>query len=371
MFVKPAHSPRTKIGLGMVMALALLGGCVFSPTPAPTPNPSPTTIPTNPQPTPTLVPSPTSSLPSIAEAASRVRPAVVAIVARSVTENFFLQPVPVEGAGSGVIFDSQGHILTNNHVVEGARELRVTLPDGRSFLAQVIGRDPATDLAVIRISGDDLPTAKFGDSDSLHFGDWVVAIGNALGLPGGPTVTAGVVGALGRSILIPNGAILHDLVQTDAAINPGNSGGPLVNLSGDVIGINTAISTQAQGIGFAVSMATARPVVEQLLTNGEVIWPWIGVSVENVTPILAAEENLPVKEGVLVRGVESEGPADKGDIRPQDIIVAFQGRPIATVRQLQEAIREHKIGESVEVTYLREGREAKESLTLEKMPRGL
>src|SRR3990172_777810 len=185
------------LGLGLVLTAA---ACT---------SPTATAQPTPAQLTPTAVetPAPQLGLPSIAEAAQEVRPAVVLILARSITQNFFLQPVPQEGAGSGVIFDRQGYILTNNHVVEGATDLRVTLPDGRGFPAQIVGRDPVADLAVIKISGDDLPVARFGNTDSLRFGDWVIAIGNALDLPGGPTVTVGVVSALERSIVVPGGNV--------------------------------------------------------------------------------------------------------------------------------------------------------------------
>ncbi|MBM2827306.1 MAG: trypsin-like serine protease with C-terminal domain, partial [Dehalococcoidia bacterium] len=198
-------------------------------------------------------------LPNVADVAAVVRPAVASITVRELALDFFTQPVQQEGAGTGVIFDSKGYVLTNNHVVEGAKDIRVTLPDGRTFdQVKVIGRDPATDLAVVQIQGDKLPIAKLGDSDGLRIGDWVIAIGNALGLNGGPTVTVGVVGALGRSIGTASGP-LHDLIQTDAAINPGNSGGPLLNMNGEVVGVNTAIDTRGQGIGFAISMASAKP----------------------------------------------------------------------------------------------------------------
>jgi S1-C subfamily serine protease len=227
---------------------------------------------------------------AVRQVVQQVRPAVVQITNEQTQVDQFNQPYTIPaGVGSGVIYDNQGHILTNNHVVEGAQKLTVSLTDGRSFQAKVTGTDPQTDLAVIQISGDNLPTARIGDSGKLQVGDWVVAIGNALGLPGGPTVTVGVVSALGRSVQEPGdnartpGPFLFDVIQTDAAINPGNSGGPLLNLNGEVIGINTLVAggtgngVQAQGIGFALATATARPIADKLVQNGRVVHPYVGV----------------------------------------------------------------------------------------------
>ncbi|MFH1485085.1 MAG: trypsin-like peptidase domain-containing protein, partial [Chloroflexota bacterium] len=214
---------------------------VAAPTPTPAPFNTPTMIP------PAKAAPAIASLPSITDAVDTIRPAVVFITVRTLSLDFFLQPVPQQGAGTGVIFDAKGYILTNNHVVENARQIKVSLPDGRAFDAELVGRDPPTDLAILKIAADALPLARFGDSQKLRIGDWVVAIGNALALEGGPTVTVGVVSAMGRSI-DGNTGTLHDLIQTDAAINPGNSGGPLVNLKGEVVGINTAIIQGAEGI---------------------------------------------------------------------------------------------------------------------------
>ncbi|MBI4216092.1 MAG: trypsin-like peptidase domain-containing protein [Chloroflexi bacterium] len=349
----------------VLAVMALLGvACVAPPPPTPTPTIAPT---------PTSVPAPSAfsrSFPDVAGVTAKVRPAVVSVWTQSVNLNFFLQPVPESGAGSGIIYDKRGYILTNNHVVEGAKEINVTLPDpdNRRFTAKLIGRDASTDLAVIKIEGDNLPVASFGDSDKLRIGDWVVAIGNALGLDGGPTVTAGVVSALGRSIAVEGGA-LHELIQTDAAINPGNSGGPLINLEGEVVGINSAIAGRAQGIGFSISINSARPIVDQLQTQGRVVWPWLGVYIQGISAGMAQELNLPVKVGVLVRGTEPGGPAAKAGLKENDIIVALNGQKTDTVRQLQDMVGRHKVGDKVQVDILRNGRTQTLEVTLGEMPR--
>ena len=296
---------------------------------------------------------------------------MVFIRVQSTGLNFFLQPVPTSAAGSGVIIDGQGHILTNNHVVEGASQITVALPDGRTFTASIVGRDPLTDLAVIKISSDNLPVAALGDSDKLVVGETVIAIGNALALAGGPTVTSGIVGNIGRSIQTSSGTVLNDLIQTDAAINPGNSGGPLVNLDGEVIGINTAIASGAEAIGFAIAVTPARPIIEQLITKGRVIYPWIGVGVETLTPALATELGLSVKDGVLIRSLQSGGPADQAGLRENDVITAVDGLKVTTVRQLQDVIRAHSIGDKVTLTIVRGKDQLTKSVVLAEMPRGL
>src|SRR5574341_406653 len=202
---------------------------------------------------------------------ARVLPAVVSITTRQIERDQFNQPVPTRGLGSGVIVDRKGHILTNNHVVQGAEEIKVTLSDERTFRASLVGADAFTDLAVLRIDGKNLPTAPLGESRRLAVGETVIAIGNPLWIEGGPTVTVGVVSALQRSMEQPGLPMLHDLIQTDAAINAGNSGGPLLNLAGQVIGINTAVIESARGIGFAISTNTARPVLRQLIASGRIV----------------------------------------------------------------------------------------------------
>lgn len=313
----------------------------------------------------------TGILPSLAEVTQQVRPAVVSVTTQDLSVGFFMEPIQQEGAGSGVIFDQQGHIMTNNHVVEGARNIRVTLADGQTFTdVRVVGKDPLSDVAVLQITGQGLPIAQLGESDTLRVGDWVIAIGNALGLRGGPTVTVGVVGALNRSIGIPQGA-LHDLIQTDAAINPGNSGGPLVDMAGRVVGINTAINTEGQGIGYALSINSVKPIVQQILQNGRVIRPWIGVSVATIEPGVVAELELTVKEGVLIVGVQRGTPADRAGLRAGDVITHLDGQKVVIVQELQEAIWKRNIGEEVKVNLIREGKAETSSIKLEEMPRGL
>jgi serine protease Do len=207
-----------------------------------------------------------ASLPDIMSVADQVTPAVVHIRTQTVATNF-RRSVNVEGTGTGVIITSNGLILTNDHVIDGARSITVTLEDGRSFEASVVGRDTSSDLAILRVNASGLPALTFADQSDLRVGQWVIAIGNALDLPGGPTVTVGVISALDRSIEEPNGVDLEDVVQTDAAINPGNSGGPLLNLSGEIVGINTVVSSQAEGIGFAVSSEVAERVVLGLVAQ--------------------------------------------------------------------------------------------------------
>ncbi len=237
------------------------------------------------------------------------------------------------GVGSGVIYDNQGHILTNNHVVADAQQLTVALPDGSTYPASLVGADPFTDLAVLKIDGKNLPVASFGDSSQLQVGDWVVAIGNALALPGGPTVSAGVVSALGRTVQEPGetnnsqGPFLFDVVQTDAPINPGNSGGPLVDLQGKVIGINTLVAgqaepgVQAQGIGFAISIAAAKPIADQLVATGQATHPYIGVHQIPLNPVIASRLGSDTKSGVVVVAVGPGTPAATAGLRkPGDTI---------------------------------------------------
>jgi serine protease Do len=269
-----------------------------------------------------------------------------------------------------VIFDSRGHILTNSHVVADAKQVQVVFPDGRKFPGKVMGTDPVTDLAVVMINGKDLPYSPLGDSSKLEVGEPVIAIGNALGLEGGPTVTVGVVSALNRSIEDPSGIALGDLIQTDAAINPGNSGVPLINLKGEVIGINTAVIPSAQGIGFAIGINSAKPITKELLEKGKVVRAWLGIAPVTVTPGLAANYDLTVDQGVLIAKVEKGSPAAKAGLKAGDIITAVGGDKVRNVAELRATIGKKKIGESASVDIHRDRKKSTVRLTLGKMPEG-
>ncbi|MEW6096116.1 MAG: DegQ family serine endoprotease [bacterium] len=258
-----------------------------------------------------------------------------------------------QSLGSGVIVDSRGYILTNNHVVKGADEIQVTLLDGRKFKGKVVGTDPKTDLALIKVDAkDNLPSARLGDSDEVKIGNWAIAIGNPFGLE--HTMTVGVISAKGRAIGV---AEYEDLIQTDASINPGNSGGPLVNIRGEVIGINTAIVAGGQGIGFAIPINMARKIIGDLIEYGKVIRAWLGVYIQEVTPELAKKfKGAQAKKGVLVAMVMPDSPAEKADLKRGDIILSVDRKEVSTPHELQKEILKRKIGEGVELEVLREGK---------------
>lgn len=256
-----------------------------------------------------------------------------------------------QGAGSGVIISREGYILTNNHVVEGATEVAVTLADKQEYRARIVGRDPKTDLAVLKIDAKKpLPLAAMGDSDNLQVGDWVVAIGNPFGLTN--TVTAGIVSAKGRTI---GAGPYDDFIQTDASINPGNSGGPLFNLQGEVVGINTAINPMGQGIGFAIPINMVKPLVPQLVATGEVTRGYLGVSIQSITPDLAKALKLEDRKGALVGDVVSGSPAEKAGIRRGDVIVDFNNKEVDGAHDLPAMVAKTPVGEEVPVTILRDG----------------
>ncbi|MGA3115789.1 MAG: DegQ family serine endoprotease [Syntrophobacteraceae bacterium] len=261
----------------------------------------------------------------------------------------------VQGAGSGVIISKDGYILTNNHVVEGAKELTVTMADKGEFKAQVVGRDPKTDIAIIKIdAGENLPAANIGDSDQIKVGDWVLAIGNPFGLS--HTVTSGIVSAKGRVI---GAGPYDDFIQTDASINPGNSGGPLFNMKGEVIGINTAIIPEGQGIGFAIPVNTAKSLIPQLEANGEVTRGYLGVNIQSIDPDLAKAMKLEQSKGALVAEVVPGGPADKAGIKTGDVIVSFDGKSVHDSHDLPAMVAAAAIGRQVPITLVRNGKEIK------------
>ena len=254
--------------------------------------------------------------------------------------------------GSGFIIDKEGHILTNNHVVEKASAIKVRLKDGKEYDAKVIGKDPKTDIAVIKINAkNDLPVVPLGDSEKLEVGEWVLAVGNPFGLE--HTVTAGIVSAKGR--VIGQGPY-DDFIQTDASINPGNSGGPLFNLKGEVVGINTAIVSGGQGIGFAIPINVAKSLLPQLKAKGRVVRGWLGVVIQKVTPELAKSFGLKEYEGALVSDVMDDSPASKADIRRGDVIVSFDGHAIKEMEQLPKLVAITEVGKKVKIGFIRDGK---------------
>ncbi len=272
-----------------------------------------------------------------------------------------------QSLGSGFIVDKDGYIITNNHVVDGADDIKVKLADGREYQAKVIGRDPKTDLALIKISSlfKDLPVLALGDSDQMRVGDWVLAIGNPFGLE--ETVTQGIISATGRVI---GSGPYDNFLQTDAPINPGNSGGPLINLKGEVIGINSAIIQSGQGIGFAIPSNMAKKIVPQLKKKGKVTRGWIGISVQSVTPEIAQALGLRGTQGSLVGEVVAGGPADAAGIKRGDVIISFDGKEIKKIADLPMLVAETPVGKTAEVKVMRNSKELTLTVKVAEMPTG-
>jgi Do/DeqQ family serine protease len=270
--------------------------------------------------------------------------------------------------GSGVIVSNTGYVLTNHHVVEAADEIEVALHDGKKLLAKVVGNDPETDLAVLRVSAENLPAITFGSSDALKVGDVVLAIGNPFGV--GQTVTGGIVSALGRTGLGIN--TFENFIQTDAAINPGNSGGALVDVGGNLVGINTAIFSRSggsMGIGFAIPVSTAKMVLEQIVKNGSVTRGWIGVEVQEITPAVAESFKLRTTRGALIAGVLRGGPADKAGVKPGDVLVEVEGRPVADPTSMLNLIAALPPGNSARMKLTRAGKDVDTAITIGRRPK--
>lgn len=269
-----------------------------------------------------------------------------------------------QGLGSGFLVSADGYILTNNHVVAKADKINVTLPDKREFNGEVVGTDPQTDVAVIKIEGEDFPTVSLGDSTSIEVGDWAIAIGNPYGLS--YTVTAGIISAKGRADvgIVP----YEDFIQTDAAINPGNSGGPLVNIEGEVVGINTAIFSRSggyQGIGFAIPINMAKNIMDSLITTGKVVRGWLGVMIQPVTQDIAKSFDLKETTGTLVGDVLKGGPAEKAGIKHGDVIISFDGQPIDGPNTLRNIVAQTGVGKNVPVVVIRDGKEQTIKVTID------
>jgi len=270
--------------------------------------------------------------------------------------------------GSGVIVSSNGYIITNHHVVEAADEIEVALADGKKLLAKVVGNDPETDLAVLRVEADNLPAITFGSSDALRVGDVVLAIGNPFGV--GQTVTQGIVSALGRTGLGIN--TFENFIQTDAPINPGNSGGALVDAGGMLVGINTAIFSRSggsMGIGFAIPVSTARMVLEQITRTGSVTRGWVGVEVQEITPAVAESFRLGSTRGALIAGVLRGGPADKAGVKPGDVIVEIDGKPVADPAAMLNLVAALAPGSKTTVKLKRRGRDVEAELVVGRRPK--
>jgi len=269
-----------------------------------------------------------------------------------------------KGQGSGFIISDDGYIITNNHVVSSAKTIKIKLLDKRSFDAEVIGNDPKTDLALIKIKDPKkLPVLPLGDSDALQVGEWVMAIGNPFGLS--HTVTAGIVSAKGRNIGAGN---YDDFIQTDASINPGNSGGPLINISGEVVGINTLINASGQGIGFAIPINLAKGVLDQLKDAGHVTRGWLGVLIQNVTPEIASSLELDHAEGALISEVFEDSPADDAGLKPGDVIVKFMGHDVEEHDDLPIIVADTKVGSKADVLIIRDGKRKTLTVHIAEMP---
>lgn len=377
----------------MLATFVFVVACSTTTTP-PTPEPAPAVVEVVPPPLPTPVPAvqppplPSANgasvapatpagglpavqslagLPSIANLVSKVNPAVASISVESVSRGLFFDFTD-QGAGSGIVLSPEGHVVTNWHVIQDVRGIRVNLPNGRTYDATIIGGDIVSDLAVIKIEPDEpLVIADFGNSEGTQVGDWVVALGNALALKGGPTVTMGIISAKGRTVRTERGD-LYDMFQTDAAINDGNSGGPLVNLEGEVIGISTAMLKEAQGIGFAISSNSAVPIIDSLIEHGRVMRPLIGLSGNDVTPAIANRFNYNVTEGVVVTRLGRGGPAASAGLGVGDVITKLDGIPTPDMAKFLTLLWSYSAGDTIQIEYLRENRYAETNVTLIERP---
>lgn len=305
---------------------------------------------------------------ALVKAVEKISPCVVNISTVRLAKDYFLQVIPIRGMGSGIVMDQNGYILTNYHIIEGARSVSVAFADGRKLTGRVVGADRSTDIAVVKVEAGNLKAAEFGDSDSLKVGQIVMAVGNPFGfLLGGPTVTMGVISALNRHIHY-DGRVYENLIQTDAAINPGNSGGPLIDDEGRVIGVNTAVIPFARGIGFAIPINAAKRVARELALYGRVVRPWLGVIGITVTERVGNYYGLAVERGALVVDVAANSPAHKAGIEPGDVLVELDGIPINGMEDLSREVQKKKIGEKVELTVIRGNAVGKVKAVLEEPP---
>jgi len=358
---KMRRGPLTIINLIMLVILTMsLFAC------GPDTIPSTTNTPEDSTSTTTAIEQPV--LPTITQVVAKVKPSVVAINVEIVTYDIFNRPNTGEGAGSGWIISEDGYIVTNSHVVGDAEKVTVIMEDGSSYIAEQVKTDPMTDLAIVKINANNLPAIQVGDSSKLEVGEWVVAIGNALGE--GTSATVGVVSAIDVSVSTSPGQTLHGLIQTDAAINPGNSGGPLVNIAGEVIGINSIKVAQVgvEGMGYAISINQAMPITNELMKTGYIVRPWIGIGVYTVDSWVASMYNLAADKGILVTEVAKGGPAEKAGLKTGDVITIVEGKEIASVDDLLTIINTYTVGQTVEITFWRGSDQKTASVTLAESP---
>ncbi len=364
----PASDPSNTVGI-------VSANTAVEPTLLPEPQPSDEStkpaLEDEPQPVP-----PQMQLLNVADTVEITRPAVVSIVAETRIRGVYGDVYSVFGNGTGVIFDPKGLVLTNTHVIDRATTITVTMDDGSQERATVMGADPMSDLAVLQLPGSDYPHLPLNSGASPRVGDWVIAIGNALALPGGPTVTVGVISALGRSLDVSPDITLYDLIQTDTVMNPGSSGGPLLNLNGELVGINTAVQrfsqggTRVEGLGFAINMETANLISDQILELGRVRWSWMGAFLDDLDPKRAAEVGLPIREGVVVLNLFEDGPSHLAGIKRGDIILSMDGHKVDTTRVLTRLLRqEFKPGQEIQVELFRDGTKLTLPLVLKERPR--
>lgn len=301
----------------------------------------------------------------VVKVAKSVGPAVVGITNKAVARDWFNNPVQVEGAGSGVIFRKDGYIVTNNHVISGAKEIIVSLSDGRSLPGKLIGADELSDLAVVKVDADDLPTAEFGNSDDIMVGEPAIVIGNPMGLEFQGSVTSGVISALNRTLNLDDRQI--KVIQTDASINPGNSGGALVNADGMVIGINSAKIAQSgvEGMGFAIPSNTVKEIVDDLMDDGKVTRPYLGVGIFDKETAARYGYILNIKQGVYIENVTVNGPAYKAGMRRGDIILEIDGKEVNKVSEVRNSVLDKKVGDTVKVKIQRDSGEQTVDVVLE------
>lgn len=369
-----AHA-RSVLSILATLYLLAAGACGNDPVPEPTPTPLPTYTPV--PPTPTQPPSSEqtsrpegevirnaapNSLPSFADVVEQIRPWVVSITTERFVRGFF-STFRDEGAGSGFIIRPDGYIVTNEHVVRGAQQLQVHLPDGKTYPATVAGTDIATDIAILKIDAGGLPVATLAVADDIRVGDWVMTLGNALDLRGGPTATLGIVSGIGRTIRTEQGQQFFDLIQTDATINTGNSGGPLVDVNGTVIGINQAVLAEAR-FGFAINAVVAGPIIASLIQDGRVSRPDIGIKGDDVTAAIARSFNLSVTEGVVITAIDIDGPANAAGIRVGDIITKLDDIPTPDLAAFHRRLWTYEPGDEVVIEYVSDNRTRTTTATL-------